>query len=99
MIQRGFDRFSGGLEWVLSRWWGVLAYCLICGLFYWLWDWDGIDRFIYTSGVLLVVLLVGGARRSNLAMHAKLDDIDDRDDLNRIEELSEEEIERKREGG
>lgn len=96
MIQKAFDRFSGGLEWFLSRWWGVLLYCLTCLGFYWLWDWDGIDRFIYTSGVLLVVLLIGGARRSNIAMHTKLDDIDERDDLNRIEDLSEEEIEERR---
>jgi low affinity Fe/Cu permease len=95
-FQQAFDRFSGALEWFLSRWWGVLIYVLVCGLFYWLWDWDGIDRFIYTSGVLLVVLLIGGARRSNIAMHIKLDDIDERDDLNRIEELSEDELERKR---
>jgi len=96
MIQRAFDTMSSGIEWFFSRWWGVVLYCLLCVVFYLLWDWDGIDRFIYTSGVLLVVLLIGGARRSNIAMHIKLDDIDERDDLNRIEELSEEELERKR---
>jgi low affinity Fe/Cu permease len=95
-IQQKFDCFSGAIEKGLSRWWGVLIYVVLSVVFYFVWDWDGLDRWIYVSSVLLVILLVGGARRSNLAMHAKLDDIDERDDLNRIEELSEEEIERKR---
>lgn len=95
-IQKDFDVISGGVEWFLSRWWGVALYLVACVLSFVAWGWDGLDRVVYTSGTVFLVLLIGGARRSSKAMHVKLDDIDERDDLNRIEDLCEEEIERKR---
>lgn len=84
MIQRPFMCLCDRLEYVLSRWWGVALYVAGCVVF-WLISWDAVDRWIYTSGVLLVVLLIGNARRSDKAMHIKLDDIDPRVEHNHLE--------------
>lgn len=95
-MQRAFDTLSDWIEWFLARWWGVLLYICAIAPCYYLWGWDGVDRYVYMSGGLLVILLVGAGRRDSKATHAKLDDIDERDDMTRVEELSEEEIERRR---
>ncbi len=95
-MQRGFDRLSERIEWALSTWWGVSLYVAACIASYAAGAWDGLDRWTFTTGTLILVLLIGGGRRDSKATHAKLDDIDDRDDLNRIEELSEVEIEERR---
>lgn len=94
--QTAFDRVSESVEWVLSTWWGASAYLGTAALCYLPWGWDGPDRFLTMTGGVILVLLVGGGRRSMKAVHAKLDDIDEREDMTRVEELSEAEIERRR---
>lgn len=94
--QRVFDRLSERAEWFLSTWWGALAYIVACASAYLIWGWDGVDRAVYVSGGLILVLLIGSGRRDSKAVHAKLDDIDERDDMTRVEELSEQEIEERR---
>lgn len=81
------------LEYALSRWWGTSLYLasMVVALH---WGWDPLDRWIYISNAALVVLLIGNARRSDKAMHRKLDDIDPREDHNRLEERDEREIEK-----
>ena len=91
-----FDWLSEKVEWFLSRWWGGAIYFISWVVSFWFGGWDWMDRWVYITGGIILILLVGGARRSSKAMHVKLDDIDEREDLNRIEELTEEEIERKR---
>jgi len=85
VLQRPFMCLCDRLEYVLSRWWGASSYVLSLFATYRLWGWDGIDRWIYISGVLLVVLLIGNSRRSDRAMHIKLDEIDPRPEHNRLE--------------
>lgn len=97
VMQHLFDCLSERIEWLLSTWWGVSAYLVGCVASYAVAGWDGLDRWVYLSGAALLVVLIGSGRRDSKAMHAKLDDIDDRDDLNRLEERSESEIEAKRE--
>lgn len=91
--QRAFDSLSDWIEWFLARWWGASLY--LFGAIVWC-SWDGADRYVTMTGAVILVLLVGGGRRDSKATHAKLDDIDDRDDMTRIEESSEEEIEARR---
>lgn len=91
MTQKAFIRFCDRLEYALSRWWGVAIYCLTL-IAAWLRSWDTLDRWIYISGVLLVVLLIGNARRSDKAMHIKLDEIDPRQDHNKLERRDEPEM-------
>ncbi len=95
-MQRGFDCFSERIEWGLSRWWGVALYVSACIASYVVGAWEGLDRWTFATGTLILVLLIGSGRRNSKATHVKLDDIDERDDLNRIEELTEDEIEEKR---
>ncbi len=95
-LQRGFDCLSERIEWVLSTWWGVSLYVAACLASYVLGAWDGVDRWTFLTGTLILVLLIGSGRRDSKATHIKLDDIDERDDLNRIEELTEDEIVEKR---
>lgn len=90
-MQHLFDRLSERIEWLLSTWWGVSAYLVGCVASYAVAGWDGLDRWVYLSGAALLVVLIGSGRRDSKAMHAKLDD------LNRLEERSESEIEAKRE--
>lgn len=86
---RGCD----GLEYGLSRWWGSLAYASSMLLVPWV-GWDTIDRWIYMTNALLMVLLIGNARRSDKAMHIKLDEIDPREDHNALEACDEPEMRR-----
>lgn len=95
-MQCAFDTLSEWIEWFLSRWWGAGLYLLLTALSFVPWGWDGPDRWVTQTNSAILVLLVGGARRSMKAVHVKLDDIDPRDDLNRIEELTEDEIEARR---
>ncbi len=96
VMQRGFDCLSEWIEWALSTWWGVSLYVAACVAVYIAGSWDGVDRWTFITGTFILVLLIGSGRRDSKATHAKLDDIDDRDDLNRIEELTEKEIEERR---
>lgn len=95
-MQRAFDCLSERVEHLLSTWWGVAAYfglMTLCGL---VWGWDGIDRAIYVTGGMILVLLIGCGRRDAKAIHAKLDRITPGHDLDRIEERAEREIEQAR---
>lgn len=93
MIQRAFMTLCDRLEYTLSRWWGTSAY-IVSMAFALYWGWDPLDRWIYISNAVLVVLLIGNARRSDKAMHRKLDNVDPREDHNRLEEQDEQEIEK-----
>lgn len=93
MAQRIFDRLSERGEWLLASWWGAGAYLSVAALSAVLWGWDGLDRFIFLSGALVLVMLVGSGRRDSKAVHAKLDRATPGEDMNRIEELTEREIE------
>ena len=95
-MQRAFDTLSEWIEWLFSTWWGVTGYALVSGGIYALTGWDGLDRWIYVTGAAILVLLIGSGRRDSKAMHTKLDDIDDRPELHRIEELTEREIDERR---
>lgn len=95
-MQRAFDTLSEWIEWLFSTWWGVSLYGASCIATYVLGGWDAIDRWVYMSGAALVVLLIGSGRRDSKAMHTKLDDIDDRPELQRLEELTEREIDERR---
>jgi len=95
-MQCAYDYLCERIEWFLSRWWGgglYLALACLCAV---VWAWDGPDRYLTNTGGAILILMVGLNRRSSMATHVKLDDIDDRDDLNRIEELTEDEIESRR---
>ena len=37
--------------------------------------WDAMDRYIYITNGILVVLLLNAGRRDSLATHSKLDDL------------------------
>lgn len=91
-MQHAFIRICDRLEYVLSRWWGTALYASTLPLTFLAGGWDGIDRWVYITGVLLVVLLIGNARRSDKATHIKLDEIDPREDHNEIERLDEPEM-------
>ena len=38
-------------------------------------SWDAIDRYIYITNAIIVVLLLNTTRRDSLATHKKLDDL------------------------
>lgn len=95
-FQRAFDCASERLEHALSTWLGVLVYLALCGLTFALWGWDGIDRFVYLTGAIIIVLLIGAGRRDSKAAQAKLDALTPDDTLNRLEERQERDIERLR---
>ena len=95
-LQAAFDCASDRAERLLASWWGAATYLGLAALCAVRWGWDGPDRFFTLSGGVILVLLLGASRRSSLAVHAKLDDIDERDDMTRVEELSEAEIEERR---
>lgn len=92
-MQSLFDKLSERLEHFLSSWWGVAIVSLLCLITYYLWGWDGIDRFIYIAGFFVVILLIGGARRNAKATHVKLDAITPGHLLDRLEEEEEKKIE------
>lgn len=94
-MQEAFNCAADKLEYILSRWWGFLAYvALTLGCF--AWGWDGVDRFTYLANAMVVLLVLSCARRSDKAVHAKLDAIDPDASHNRLEERDEAEIERAR---
>lgn len=95
-VQGCFDWLSEHLERVLSTWWGALLYFAILSFAALPWGWDGLDRAIYISGAIVIILLIGCGRRDNKAIHAKLDVLTPDDTLNRLEERSEAEIEEAR---
>ena len=95
-MQHAFDTLSEWIEWFMATWWGASAYFACCVLVALGYGWDGLDRITYLTGALILVLLIGSGRRDSKATHAKLDCITDRDDLNHIEERTEQEIEARR---
>lgn len=91
--QAAFDWLSEHLEKVLSTWWGAGGYFALCALSGALWGWDGLDRTVYLTGGIIIILLVGSARRDWKAQHAQTEAMLDGEDLKRLEEKSEAEIE------
>lgn len=83
-------------EWFLSKSYGIVTYLFISSLTYAFGGWDWLDRWVYMSSALLVILLIEQGRRSDTAMHAKLDVISGDRVQNKLEKLSEEEIEKVR---
>ena len=54
------------------------------------WDWDGIDRYIYISNAIIVVLLLNAGKRDSVAAQSKLDDLvppEDKELEKRIKEV------------
>jgi low affinity Fe/Cu permease len=88
-----FILVSDHVEEFLSWWIGFSMYTVGMGVAYWLWGWDGIDRYIYVSGALILILVLGSGRRDTKAIHARLDKLTPDDTLNRLEERTEAEIE------
>ena len=91
-----FSKFSDKLEAYLAHPFGFVLYTVffILGLVFVGVDATNIVISYVTAGMLFLGL--GNARRDRKAVHAKLDDIDPRDEMTRIEEKAEEEIERLR---
>ena len=74
-MQKSYIWLCDRLEWVLSRWWGGLGYALaLVGTM--LLSWEVNDRFTWLTNAMFVVLLIGNARRSDKALHVKVDTID-----------------------
>lgn len=88
-----FARFTDSVEWLLSQWWAFLAYLFFTWLTYFLWDWDGVDRFTYLTNGILVIMLLNNARRDSKATHKKLDAADP-DNHEGIESKPEEDIDK-----
>lgn len=88
-LQHGYMRASDGVEYALSRWWGWFAYAATLAASYVWWGWDTIDRWVYISNALLVVLLIRNQRASDRAMHIKLDAIDEVEEHNELEKRDE----------
>jgi len=95
-VQHLFDCLSERIEHLLSTWWGVAAYAAACLACYIWAGWDGVDRWVYLSGAAVLILLIGSGRRDSKATHAKLDDVTEGQELDRLEERSEAEIEAER---
>ena len=55
-------------------------------------SWDALDRYIYVTNAIIVVLLVNTTRRDSLATHRKLDDLVPDEDKE-LEKKPEEELE------
>lgn len=90
-MQHAFIRLCDRVEWFFSRWYGATAYAATMLLAFY--NWEVVDRWVYISNALLVVLLIGNSRRSDKAMHKKLDEVDPKAGHNKIEQLDEREIE------
>lgn len=95
-MQHMFDCLSEWIEHAFSTWWGVGLYAVLSAVAYVLAGWDGLDRFVYMTGALIVILLIGSGRRDSKAAQAKLDTLTEGAELDRLEELSEAEIEARR---
>lgn len=91
--QRTFDAASEWAERVLATWRGAGAYAVLAGICGAVWGWNGVDRFIYVTTAVVVVLLIGSGRRDNKAAQAKLDTLTEGHELDRLEEKPEREIE------
>ena len=74
-IQESFITFSEFFEYYISRWWAFISYCLLSVFCYIVWGWDGIDRWIYVVGGIVVILVLNDGRRDSAAIHKKLDSI------------------------
>lgn len=97
MLETAFNTASDHAERILASWWGFstfIAVALLCAA---LWGWDGIDRWLTITGTLLVMLLINQSRRSDTAMHIKLDAIDPSPEHNELEKHTQSEIEQSRE--
>lgn len=89
------------VEKIAAKPWFLIAFTLTFAV---LWFGFGVDVsniFISIVTAELVLLGLGQARRSNLGLHAKLDEMiltsqEARDDLAHVEDLTEEEIEDRR---
>lgn len=92
MMEVAFNCVSDEAERILASWWGFTGFSLLGALCAAIWGWDGIDRWLTVTGTLLVMLLINQGRRSDQAMHLKLDTIDPDDSHNEIESRSEREI-------
>lgn len=91
-LQHRFDRLSDRIEHIFSTWWGVTLYVGAACAVYAIWQWDGLDRFFYISGGMLVVLLLGASRRDSIANQVKMDAMTTDNDLDGIEERTEQDI-------
>lgn len=98
MMQHRFNRLSEQVERALSAWWGVGLYGAACVGWYIAAGWDGVDRWVYMTGAAIVILLIGSGRRDAKATHAKLDALTPGNDLDRVEEQCEDDIEARRQG-
>lgn len=91
MIQHAYIRLCDGLDYAMTRWWGAaLALCVPLCLAVYGWDW--IDRWIYLATYIIVFLASSTKRRSDTAMHKKLDGADPDPAHNGIERLDEREM-------
>lgn len=70
-MQRAFDCLSDKIEGWLALWWGALLFILARPFAYHFAGWDGLDRLIYTSDDLVLLLLIGCGRRDTKALLAQ----------------------------
>ena len=95
-IESQFKALSDRAECFLSSWRGFVIYMSVTLFCAGVWGWDGIDRWLYISTTIVVMLLLNQGRRSDHAMHLNLDAIDPVAAHNRMEEATEREIEEAR---
>lgn len=74
LVNKAYIALCDKLEYALSRWWGTGSYAATLAAAWWWFGWDTMDRWVYISNAMLVVMLIGNSRRSDRAMHIKLDD-------------------------
>ena len=95
--QRRFDQLSERLECTLSKWWGASLYFGTTAFVALPWGWDGIDKFIFTTNSVILVLVLGCNRRDTKALLTQNEKLLERlgvdTDLARLEEKTEAEIE------